>query len=78
MVSFCARTTEYAKLLRRVTWPSTVSIGLLVSAEMIDGGSAQRMVPAALGQALAAYLDGRLGEEWVSRDHLPLSIERLK
>jgi hypothetical protein len=75
VISFCSRTTDYAALVRRTAWHLNGIDVLLASPDRIHQGGAQVLVPRAAGQALAAFLAGRLDPEWRSSDGLALSLE---
>lgn len=56
VVAFCARTTEYAKLIRRTRWPKDGIDFWLASPDLAGRGGAQALVPQACGQAVGASL----------------------
>ena len=77
MISFCSRTTHYSRLLRHTPWRSRSINALLASPDPLHQGGAQVLVPRAAGQALTAFLAGRLDRTWRSTDGLALSLETL-
>lgn len=78
VVAFCSRTTSYATLLRRTPWSRNGIRAYLVTPEAPSAGGSQRQVPLATGEALAAYVQGRLTTGWTSRTGLPLRVETLR
>ena len=77
VIAFCARTTSYGKLLRRVDWRRH-GVGARIVSPQTDGrGGAQVLVPRALGEALSAYLHAELTPQWRSSDGTPLAVETL-
>lgn len=78
VVAFCSRTTSYATLLRRTPWSRNGIRAYIVTPDAPSAGGSQRQVPLATGEALAAYLQGRLPDGWTSRTGLPLRVEALR
>jgi len=77
VVAFLAASTGYAKAIRRVCWSAEgIDCAFLVFAETGPGG-AMRTVPATLGEALAAYVRGKLSPGWRSSHGLSLDAARL-
>jgi hypothetical protein len=64
VMALCARTTDYAKLVRRTDWAHARKEAVIASPEMHGAGGAQRAVPLAIGDALSAALTGRLTPIW--------------
>jgi hypothetical protein len=77
VVSFCAHTTGYSKLLRRVPWRTGGIDAIAISPYLEHAGGAQVFVPRASGEALSAFLAGRLTAGWRSSDGVPIRTERL-
>ena len=78
VVAFCARTTSYAEVLRRVRWEGRGIEAHLLTPDLGGGGGGQVLVPRASGEAVRAALDGRLSSTWRSSDGLALTIESLR
>lgn len=78
VVAFCARTTDYAKLVRRTPWSEQGINAWLASPDMMGQGGAQSLVPQACGQAFAAYLDGELISPWSSAAGVPVLLEQVR
>ncbi|QGG94375.1 hypothetical protein [Actinomarinicola tropica] len=76
IVAFCGRTTRYANVVRRHRW-ERCGITARIVAPRFSGGGAMRLVPATLGEALVAYLDGGLDEAWTSSRGAGLAVEML-
>ena len=69
-------TTEYSKFLRSVPWAEAgIDDALMFCPEPTTGAILRS--PRAQGEALAAFLEGRLHEHWRSSDGLALVIEDL-
>jgi hypothetical protein len=77
VLASCARSTDYAHLVRRVPWPVGVE-ALLVSPEMGGRGGAQVLVPRASGEAINAVLENALAVDWTSSDGIELRTERAR
>lgn len=78
ILGFCARTTNYAKVLRRAaTRDHSISIDL-VTPEMHGRGGAQVLVPRASGEALSALVRGTFCSPWHSSDGVEATVERLR
>ena len=77
VVSFCARTTGYSKLLRRVSWGTGGIDAIAISPYLEHPGGAQVFVPRASGEAFSAFSQGRLPAGWRSSDGVPIRTERL-
>jgi MarR family len=77
VVAFCARTTNYAKLVRRTRWAKDGIDAWLASPDMPGGGDARRLVPRACGEAMGAFLDGELYDRWVSTGGVPVLVKHL-
>jgi hypothetical protein len=77
VLAFCPRTTGYADLLRHVAWGSSGIEAVLAAAELSGRSGAQVLVPRASGEALSAFLEGRLVAGWLSSDGIPIYLERL-
>ena len=75
-LAFCSRTSDYAKLVRRVDWRSCGVEAELV-APISRGGGAMVRVPRASGEAIAAFVANELHDLWRSSDDLSLEIEVL-
>ena len=74
--AFAAATTDYAKLLRSISWRGEgVEDALLVSPEIGRGGMVK--APASLGEALTALDAGELGTNWRSSYGLGLHVQAL-
>jgi hypothetical protein len=78
VVAFCSRTTGYATLIRRTPRSRNGIRAFLVTPDAPSAGGSQRQVPMASGEALAAYLQGRLTTGWTSRTGLPLKVEAVR
>lgn len=76
VVAFLARTTSYAQVVRTAPWPKQVQRVALVSADH-RGGGGMRVVPEALGEAVAQYLSNGLPSSWVSSRGLGLTVEHI-
>lgn len=75
VVAFCAASTGYGKLVRRTSWSTKGIDATLVSPDVRGRGGAMVLVPRALGQAVAAWLQQRpLG---ASTDGIDVVAERL-
>ena len=71
--AFASMTTEYGKFLRGVPWTQGgIQDAIMFCPEPTTG--AMVLSPRAQGEALAAFLDGRLGENWRSSDGLKLLV----
>jgi len=77
VVAFCAQTTTYASLLRRVHWSGSGIDAFLVSPVMGGRGGAQVLVPRASGESMKALIDGRLSSGWMSSDGVAVQTEQL-
>jgi hypothetical protein len=77
VLALCARTTDYAKLVRRAGFARAGYNALLASPEMGGAGGAQRSVPLALGEALSAALDGHFTTLWRSTSGIPVITDAL-
>jgi hypothetical protein len=77
VLAFCARTTSYAELLRRVRWGRAGIEARLAAPLMGSRRGAQVLVPRAAGEAFAVASGGRLDRSWISSDGIPLSMEVL-
>ena len=76
VVGVMSATTNYAKVFRRTTWPSTVESVHLATPESVGGAMVK--APRAQGQALATIAEtGALPPDWVSSDGLALEVKRL-
>jgi hypothetical protein len=77
VVAFCARTTEYAELIRRTPWSKDGIYVWLASPDMAGRRGAQVLVPQACGQAIGAFLNGELADRWVSTGGVPVRVEHV-
>lgn len=77
VLAFCAQTTSYADLLRRVPWRRAGVEALLVSPSMEGRRGAQVLVPRAAGQAFIAAIEGHLAAGWRSSDDVGVRMESL-
>lgn len=77
VVAFCARSTDYAALIRRTPWSRDGIEAWLASPEMDGRGGAQVLVPEASGEAITAYLDGHLDDRWTSTRGVAHRLTRL-
>jgi GNAT superfamily N-acetyltransferase len=77
VLAFCARTSDYAKLVRRVKWHQVGVEAVLVLPDLRGAGGAQVLVPRASGEALKAALEGSLTTTWHSADGTEVRTERL-
>jgi len=75
VVAFCARTTDYAQVIRRASWSKYGIDAWLASADMDGRDGAQVFVPRASGQAVAAFLNGEFDEHWRSTDGVDVRLE---
>lgn len=76
VIAIIARTTNYAKLIRRVKdWGGLEAKLVTPVAHGCDG--AQKKVPRAQGEAVAALINAGLDQAWRSSDGLRLAIESL-
>jgi hypothetical protein len=74
--AFAAASTDYSKLLRRISWnESGVTDAWLLSPERALGAMVKS--PRAQGQAFAALLRGELTAAWRSSDGLKIDVMRL-
>lgn len=76
VVAFCARTTDYAELVRRTRWSKHGIEAWLASPDIAARGGALVLVPQACGQALDAFLDGELHHRWVSTSGVSVVVEQ--
>jgi hypothetical protein len=76
IIAVMSRTTDYAKLIRRVNWSKAGLEASLVS-PVSHGDGALRKVPCAQGQAVAALINTGLDQAWRSSDSLSLKTENL-
>lgn len=76
-VVFCSQSTNYATVVRRARWTRSGLRCWLVSPDADGRGGAQRSVPKATGEAIVAFLEGRLDADWSSSEGLALTIEAL-
>ena len=74
-IAFCARTTEYAALIRRTPWSKHGIAAWLAGTDMGGRGGAQVFVPRASGEAFAAFVNGEFHDRWVSADGIPVRLE---
>jgi hypothetical protein len=72
VIAVMSRTTDYAKLVRRVGWRGSGLTARLLS-PVAQGGGAMVKVPRAQGQAVAVLIDRGLPKAWRSSDSLSLS-----
>jgi len=70
------RTTDYAKLIRKVDWKGAGITATIIS-PVSQGGGAMVKVPRAQGQAVEALIAGGLAEDWRSSDGLAITFERM-
>jgi hypothetical protein len=77
VLALCARTTDYAELVRRIRWKRTGLQASLSTVDMGGKGGARRAVPFALGEAFSAALAGKLTSVWQSAEGLPVVTEAL-
>ncbi len=75
VVAFCARTTDYAQVIRRAPWSKYGIDAWLASADMDGRDGARVFVPRASGQAVAAFLNGKFDEHWRSTDGVDVRLE---
>jgi hypothetical protein len=78
VIGFCARSTSYAELLRRVQWQAQGVKAVLATPDIGARGGAQVLVPRASGEALRAFLDGQLTPRWMTSDGVVVHMERLR
>ena len=78
VIGFCARSTSYAELLRRVRWQAHGVEATLATPDIGARGGAQVLVPRASGEALRAFLDGQLTSRWMNSDGTVVQLERLR
>ena len=72
------KSASYRLLVERVNWRAAgVDDAVLLIPECVGGG-AQRKVPIAQGEAMAALVKGELNEGWRSSDGLALICKRLR
>lgn len=78
VIAVMSATTDYGKLIRRTkkNWAESGMHAMLVSPVSVGGG-AMIKVPRAQGQAIAALVDGAIGNDWRSTDGLRLEVENL-
>jgi len=75
VVAVMSRTTDYAKLVRRVNWERSSIAAMLISPVSSGGGSMVK-VPRAQGQTIAdLFASGVVVDEWRSQDDLGLHAE---
>src|SRR5205814_2405197 len=76
VVAICARTTDYAELIRRTRWSKHGIDAWLVTPDLAARRGAHVLVPRACGQAVGAFLDNELEDDrWVSTDGVPVRAE---
>ncbi len=73
VMAVMSSTTNYAKLIKRVSWSSAGLAATLVS-PVSDGGGAMVKVPRAEGQAVSQLIEAGLKKAWHSSDGLGLKI----
>jgi hypothetical protein len=73
VIAVMSRTSNYAKLIKRVSWSSAGLVATLVS-PVSYGGGAMVKVPRAEGQAVSQLIEADLKEAWQSSDGLSLNI----
>jgi hypothetical protein len=78
VVAFCARTSSYAELLRRVDWPPARIDAYLAAPALGGRGGTQVLVPRASCEALATFLAGGLPADWQSSDRVGLVVTFLR
>jgi hypothetical protein len=77
IVAVMARSSGYAKLVKKVRWKDAGLAAKLISPICPALSGAQGKVPRAQGQAIAALIAAGLSQDWRSSDSLPLEIEDL-
>lgn len=75
-IAIMGRTTDYAKLIRKVDWKGAGITATIIS-PVSQGGGAMVKVPRAQGQAVEALIAGGLAEDWRSSDGLAITFERM-
>jgi hypothetical protein len=78
VLAFCARTTNYAKVVREVRWRQLGVDASLVTPEMGGRGGGMVLVPRASGEAIRAAYAGTLTSQWRSSDGIANTIETLR
>lgn len=73
VVSFCARSTDYAELVRRIERRATVPV-VHVSANLEGRGGAMVLAPRAAGEALDAFLNNSLADGWRGSDGVRVDV----
>jgi hypothetical protein len=76
VIAVVSRTTDYARVIRRVNWRGAGLAATLVS-PVAHGGGAMVKVPRAQGQAVAALISPGLHQGWQSSDSLSLKSWKL-
>jgi hypothetical protein len=77
VVGFAAASTDYAKPLRRASWPHDTTAWLL--SPSVVGGGAPRRAPTAIGQAVAALVEyDTLDSTWHATDDMVFNATRLR
>jgi hypothetical protein len=77
VIAVMARSSGYAKLIRRVNWQAAGIAAKLVAPVCPPYSGAQGKVPRAQGQAIGALIATGLNQDWRSSDSLSLAIENL-
>ena len=74
--AFVSRSTDYYRVVRQTSWRAAgVKDALAIAPEATRGAMVK--APRAQGEALGAFLAGRLDERWRSSDGLGLDVERI-
>lgn len=77
MRAFVSQNTDYRRLLTRVPWQhSSVTDAILLTPEAVRGAMVK--APRAQGEAIAAFLIGKLHDDWQSSDGLRLNVSRVR
>ena len=78
MRAFVSKSGDYRPLVKRVNWSAAGVDDAVLLVPEYAGGSAQREVPKAQGEAMVALVKGELNEGWRSSDGLALRCKRLQ
>lgn len=78
VLAFCARTTNYARIVREVRWRQLGVDASLIMPEMGGRGGGMVFVPRASGEAIRAAYADTLTTQWRSSDGIANIIEPLR
>jgi hypothetical protein len=78
LLAFCARTMDYAKLVRNVPWKVNGVDASLVAPQTFGRGLWRVLVPKALGEAFRVALADELTSPWWSADQIAVMVKSLR